>query len=167
VRGARLLQNQLAFSLEFGAGGWEDASVKSGGPSSHHVLAAVRRVGLPAVLEVVGELVVPVVLLLRPVGLQLLRRRRLEGHQVLSGAGQQLLQLVVIVLGLQTRRRAHGREPSAPGPSTRGQMFLQEEERNSRVYTTVQRSPDSLVIHMKTQLYLSMNIKSSQDVGYK
>lgn len=80
-------------------------------PPLHHILvvgaAVVCRVGLPAVLEVVGEHVVPVVLLLWavgerhwPVGLELLQRRVVKGHQVLLGAGQQLLLLVSVILGL-------------------------------------------------------------------
>lgn len=77
---------------------------------SHDVLVVPAcRVGLPAVLEVVGQHRVPAVLLVlvhlalerqRAVALQLLQRRVVEGHQVLLAAGQQLLLFVGIVLGL-------------------------------------------------------------------
>ena len=79
------------------------------GPSVLHHILVVRRVGLPAVLEVVGQHVAAVVLRLRPVheglgdpvGLYPLQRRRgVEGHQVLLAARQQLLLVVGVVLGL-------------------------------------------------------------------
>lgn len=78
----------------------------------HHILvvaAVVCCVGLPAVLEVVSQDVVPAVLLLLlravgerhwPVGLDLLQRWVVKGHQVLFGARQQLLLLVSVILGL-------------------------------------------------------------------
>lgn len=80
----------------------------------HHklvVAAVICRVGLSAVLEVVGHHVVPAVLLLcavgerhGPVGLDLLQRRVVKGHQVLLGAGQKLLLFVRIILGLWANR---------------------------------------------------------------
>ena len=81
-------------------------------PVLHHVLrvaAEVCCVGLPAVLKVVSQHVVPVVLLLLfwavgerhwPVGLDLFQRRVVKGRQVLLGARQQLLLLVCVELGL-------------------------------------------------------------------
>lgn len=81
---------------------------------SHHVLLAAAgtgRVGVPAVLEVVAQNVAAVVLLLQPVGeghgavgLELLQRRVVQGDQVFFGAGQQLLLLVGVILGLVAER---------------------------------------------------------------
>lgn len=78
-------------------------------------MVAACRVGLPAVLEVVGQHRVPAVLLVlvvmrlgerqRAVALQLLQRRVVEGHQVLLAAGEHLLLLVGVVLGLRRQRR--------------------------------------------------------------
>lgn len=90
-------------------------------PPLHHILvvaAVVCRVGLLAVLEVVSQDVVPAVLLLLllllwavgerhwPVGLDLLQRRVVKGHQVLFGARQQLLLLVSVILGLLAKDKS-------------------------------------------------------------
>lgn len=83
-------------------------------PSHDVLVVAACRVGLPAVLEVVGQHRVPAVLLVlvvrlrerqRAVALELLQRRVVEGHQVLLAAGQQLLLFVGVVLGLRRQRR--------------------------------------------------------------
>lgn len=81
-------------------------------PLYHILVVAACRVGLSAVLEVVGQHGVPAVRLLRavrerqrPVALDLLQRRVVKGRQVLLGAGQKLLLFVGIILGLLGKER--------------------------------------------------------------
>lgn len=84
-------------------------------PPLHHILVVavvVCRVGLSAVLKVVGQHVVPAVLLLgavgerySTVGLDLLRCWLVKGHQVMLGAGQQLFLFVCVILGLLAKEK--------------------------------------------------------------
>lgn len=93
----------------------EPTTALSAEPSHDVLVVAACRVGLPAVLEVVGQHRVPAGLLVllvlrlrerqRAVALELLQRRVVEGHQVLLAAGQQLLLFVGVVLGLRRQRR--------------------------------------------------------------
>ncbi len=120
-------QTALAFSLVGGAvspaagRAATHSNVHDSGPERgqtsplHHILVVavvVCRVSLSAVLEVVGQHVVPVVLLLCsvgerhwPVGLDLLQRWVVKGHHILLGNGQQLLLFVRVILGLLAEER--------------------------------------------------------------
>lgn len=104
-------QRALAFSLEQER---EPASARPERLELHHelvVAAVVCHVGLPAVLEMVGQNVVPVLLLFRaverprPVRLRLLQRRVVKGQEVLRAGGQLLLLLVGVVLSLTRKEK--------------------------------------------------------------
>lgn len=117
-------QTALAFSLVFRVG-WRPTARRAAThsnvydsdpeqrhtPPLHHILviaAVVCRVGLPAVLEVVSQHVVPAVLWAMgerhwPVSLDLLQHWVVKGPKVLLGAWQQFLLLVCVILGLLLR----------------------------------------------------------------